>query len=128
MILRGLGGLGHGSFPGSQRTTTTNTPLPLRPVRERVGMAHFVKSPPGYSLFSNKAVTGSGGRFSALDFRRASHGRGNPLASNPKYPSSFPAATVISYYVNIRLDHEPTAGRLEAIGVTARIGAMKRAK
>ena len=40
---------------GSQTTTTTNEPLPLVPVSERVGMTHFVKSPPGYSLFGNKA-------------------------------------------------------------------------
>ena len=45
---------------GSQRTTTTNEPLPLFPVCKRVGMSRSVKSP-GYSLFSNKAVTGSGG-------------------------------------------------------------------
>ena len=35
---------------GSQRTTTTNEPLPLVPVRKRVGMSHFVKSPLAYSV------------------------------------------------------------------------------
>ena len=31
-------------LPGSQRTTDANEPLPLCPVRKRVGMIHFVKS------------------------------------------------------------------------------------
>ena len=30
---------------GSQRTTTTNAPLPLLPVRQRVRMTHVVESP-----------------------------------------------------------------------------------
>ena len=34
------------SSPGSQRNTITNEPLLLVPVRKKVGMTHFVKSPP----------------------------------------------------------------------------------
>ena len=45
-----------------KRATTT-----CFPVSEEVGMARSVKSPPVYSLFSDKAVTGSGVGFSALD-------------------------------------------------------------
>ena len=49
-------------FAGSQRNTTTNEPLPLSPVRKRVGMTHFGKRHPCYSLFSKRAVTGGEGK------------------------------------------------------------------
>ena len=52
---------------GARESLTKNEPLTLCPVSKRVGMTHFVKSPPGYSLFSNKALTGSGRIFSALE-------------------------------------------------------------
>ena len=41
---------------GSHRTTTTNEPLPLVPVRKRVGMTHFCQEPLVYSLSSNEAA------------------------------------------------------------------------
>ena len=47
---------------------TTNEMLLLFPVRKRVGMSHFAKSPLITAcLTSNKAVTGSGGWLSAPD-------------------------------------------------------------
>ena len=58
-------------WTGSQRTTITNKPQTFVPVSKRVGTTRFVKSPPGYSLFSNKAVTGSGGDFQPLNERQA---------------------------------------------------------
>ena len=45
---------------------TTNEPPPLAPARERGWNDPFCQEPPCYSLFSRKAVAGSGGGFLAL--------------------------------------------------------------